>query len=406
MSVVSQEGEIDIRQYEYHTRIMSFRKTVLTAGFAMFSMFFGSGNLVFPLVIGTQTVDNMGYAMLGLFITGVLVPFLGLLGVILYSGNRSNYFACIGKVPAFILTFIMLAIMGPIGVLPRCIIVAYGGITLFAPNFPFWMFSAIFCVMTLLLVWNHDRVIPIIGRMLTPILLLGIVTIAVAGLAFTDSVAPVAQLNPKESFWTGLFEGYQTMDLLAAFFFSATTVAYIKAHLRSDNSPKQLLKLSLTASIIGAGFIGVVYLCFVALGAKHAPLLLQVSPEQMFSSVAGHALGPIAIPIVAITIALACLTTAVVLAMLFADFVHEDISKYKFGQHKAVILTLIISFLVSLVGFSSLRIWIGAILEIAYPALIVLTIANISSKLWNAPHWGRWGFWITVIVSLIYKYVF
>lgn len=377
----------------------------MTAGFAMFSMFFGSGNLVFPLVIGTQTVNNMGYAMLGLTITGVIVPFLGLLGVILYSGNRTNYFACIGKVPAFILTFIMLAMMGPVGVLPRCIIVAYGGITLFAPGFPFPLFSALFCLITLLLVWNHDRIIPIIGRILTPALLLGIITISVAGLMFSEPIAGVSQFDPKESFKLGLFEGYQIMDLLAAFFFSATTVGYIKAHMRSDDSPKNLLKLSFVASLIGAGFIGLIYLSFVALGAMHAPLLLQVSPEQMFASVAGHALGPVAVPIVAITICLACLTTAVVLAMLFADFVHEDISKYRFGQHKSVILTLIISFLVSLVGFSSLRVWLGAVLEIAYPALIVLTIANIVSKIWNVPHWGKWGFWISVSISLIYKYI-
>ncbi len=384
---------------------MSFRKTVMTAGFAMFSMFFGSGNLVFPLVIGTQTVDNMGYAMLGLAITGVIVPFLGLLGVILYAGNRSNYFACIGKVPAFFLTFIMLAMMGPVGVLPRCIIVAYGGITLFAPSFPFPLFSALFCLITALLVWNHDRIIPIIGRILTPALMVGIITISVAGLMFSEPQTAVSQFSPNESFKLGLFEGYQIMDLLAAFFFSATTVSYIRAHMRSDDSPKKLLKLSLVASLIGAGFIGLIYLSFVALGAKHAPLLQQVSPEQMFATVAGHALGPIAVPIVAITIALACLTTAVVLAMLFADFIHEDISKYKFGQHKAVILTLIISFLVSLVGFSSLRVWLGAVLEIAYPALIVLTLANIANKLWNVPHWGKWGFWITVSVSIIYNYI-
>lgn len=381
---------------------MSFRKTVMTAGFAMFSMFFGSGNLVFPLVIGTQAVDNMGYAMLGLSITGVIVPFLGLLGVILYAGNRSNYFACIGKIPAFLLTFAMLAIMGPIGVLPRCIIVAHGGIKLFMPNFSFPLFSALFCLITLLLVWKHDRVVPIIGRILTPALLIGIAIISIAGLMFTEFLAPVSELNPKEAFKIGLLEGYQTMDLLAAFFFSATTVGYIRAHMRSDDSPKRLLKLSLTASLIGAGFIALIYMGFVALGAKHAPLLLQVAPEQMFSSIAGHALGPIAVPIVAITIALACLTTAAVLAMLFADFVHEDISRYKFGQHKAIILTLLISFLVSLVGFSSLRIWIGTILQVAYPALIVLTIANIVSKIWHVPHFGRWGFWITLIASAGY----
>lgn len=382
---------------------MSFRKTVLTAGFAMFSMFFGSGNLVFPLVIGTQVVDNMGYAMLGLSITGVIVPFLGLLGVILYEGNRNSYFACIGKIPAFFLTFAMLAIMGPIGVLPRCIIVAYGGIKLVMPSLSFPLFSGLFCLATMGLVWKHDRVIPIIGRILTPALLIGIATISIAGLLFTESMAPVSELNPKEAFKIGLLEGYQTMDLLAAFFFSATTVGYISAHMRSDDSPKRLLRLSLSASIIGAGFIALIYMGFVALGAKHAPLLRQISPEQMLSSVAGHALGPVAVPIVAITIALACLTTAVVLAMLFADFVHEDISRFRFGQHKAIILTLVISFLVSLVGFSSLRVWIGAVVEIAYPALIVLTIANIVNKIWNVPHFGKWGFWLTFMLSAGYN---
>lgn len=384
---------------------MSFRKTVLTAGFAMFSMFFGSGNLVVPLVIGTQTLDNAGYAMLGLSITGVLVPFLGLIGVILFAGNRNNYFNCIGKVPAFLLTLAMLAMMGPVGVLPRCIIVAYGGVTLFAPNLPFAVFSGLFCLITLVLVWNHDKVVPVIGRILTPLLLLGITIITVAGLMFTNSVTPVSEILPSAAFNIGLFEGYQTMDLLAAFFFSATTVAYIRAHMRSDDSPKTLLKLSFAACAIGAGFIAIIYIGFVALGAKHAPHLLNVRPEQLLASIAGHTLGPIAIPVVAITIALACLTTAAILALLFADFVQVDISRYKFGHHKAVILTLAISFFVSLVGFDSLRAWIGAVLQIAYPALIVLTIANIVSKIWNVPNYGRWGFWLTTIASTVFYFI-
>ena len=381
---------------------MSFRKTVLTAGFAMFSMFFGSGNLVFPLVIGTTTLDQCEFSILGLAITGVIVPFLGLIGVILYAGNRWNFLACIGKTPAFLLTFAMLAVMGPIGVLPRCAIVAHGGITLFMPNFPLWLFNLIFLLLSMVLVWKHDRVIPIIGRVLTPFLLLGIITISIAGLFFTHGVTPHSDLTDLDSFLMGLSEGYQTMDLLAAFFFSATTVAYIRSHIRSDDSPKKLLKLSLAACIIGAGFIAIIYMSFVVLGAKHAPHLLNVRPEQMLASIAGHTLGPIAIPIVSITIALACLTTATILVMLFSDFVHEDISKYKFGQHKSIILTVAIAYCVSLVGFDSLKVWIIAVLQIAYPALIVLTLANIANKLWKGPHFGKWGFWGTLILSIIY----
>lgn len=371
----------------------------------MFCMFFGAGNLVFPLVVGTKSLDNASFAMLGLAITGVLVPFLGLIGVILYGGNRSNFFSCIGKIPAFILIFVMLALLGPIGVVPRCITVAHGAVTSFCPDFSLALFSFLFCLFSLFLIWKHDSVVPVIGRYLTPLLLIGIATISVAGIFFSNSIMQPSELSSANAFNVGLIDGYQTMDLLAAFFFSSTTVAYIRAHLRSDDSPKTLLKLGLAASIIGAGFIGIIYIGFVILGAKHAPNLLNARPEQMLSTIAGHTLGPIAVPIVSTTIILACLTTAAILALLFAEFLNQDLCRYKLGAKNAVILTLFLSFLVSLVGFDSLKLWLATILQIAYPALIVLTLANIINKLWNIPHLGRWGFWLTAISSAFYYMV-
>lgn len=371
----------------------------------MFCMFFGAGNLVFPLVIGTHSLDNASYAMLGLAVTGVLVPFLGLIGVILYDGNRSNFFSCIGKVPSFILVFIMLALLGPIGVVPRCIVVAHGAVTSFCPSFSLALFGGLFCLLSLILIWKHDKVVPVIGRYLTPCLLIGIAIISVAGIFFSNSIAPPSDLTSANAFKVGLIDGYQTMDLLAAFFFSTTTVAYIRAHLRSDDSPKTLIKLGLAASIIGSGFIAIIYIGFVILGAKHAPHLLDARPEQMLSTIAGLALGPIAVPIVSITIILACLTTAAILALLFADFLNEDIFRHKLGAKNAVIFTLLLSFLVSLVGFAGLRLWLGTILQIVYPALIVLTLANIINKIWSIPHFGRWGFWLTAISSAVYYVV-
>ena len=174
---------------------MSFTKTVLTAGFAMFCMFFGAGNLVFPLTIGTQSLDSSSFAMLGLAITGVIVPFLGLVGVILCGGNRDNFFACIGKIPAFLLIFVMLALLGPIGVVPRCIVVAYGAVSSFMPQFSLTLFSFLFCLFLLLLVWKHDSVVPVIGRYLTPLLLIGIAVISVAGIFFSNSITQPSDLS-------------------------------------------------------------------------------------------------------------------------------------------------------------------------------------------------------------------
>lgn len=383
---------------------MELGKTVRIAGFAMFSMFFGSGNLVIPLVIGTQSLSNSIYATIGLIFTGVLVPFLGLIGVILYAGNRDEYFGCIGKKTSLFLTFAMLSMMGPMGVLPRCIIVSYGEAILFFPKLSLPDFGILFCLITLLIIWKHNRVIPVIGRILTPLLLIGITIISIAGLFFSENTITPSNIDIWKSFTTGLFEGYQTMDLLAAFFFSATTVSYIRANLHSTHNPKALLKTSLYASILGAGCIGIIYVAFVALGAKHASSLMDIRPELLLSNIAKQTLGPVAIPLVALTITLACLSTAAIPAMLFAEFL-QKIFRERISHKESIIITLAASLCISLIGFDALTVWINNVLRIVYPALIVLTIGNIAYKTWNIPNFGRWGFWLTTIANAAFYFI-
>lgn len=372
-------------------------KTVLTAGFAVFSMFFGSGNLVFPLVIGVNTAGSGAFSTMGLIVTGVIMPFLGLLGIILFDGDWRRFFVSIGKAPAFVLVFMVLSLLGPFGVIPRCILVTYGGASLWMPWLSFEVFAIIFCVITALLIWNHDCVIPIIGRILTPWLILGVVVIILAGL-MANVGSEIDEVNPKKAFMVGLFEGYQTMDLLAAFFFSAAAIEYLKRYLGKREEESILSRWSLVACGIGAGLIALVYVGFVALGAKFSNHLVGVSPEQMLAQIASLALGKFAVPVVSITIALACLTTATVLAMLFSDFVHEDILRKRFNSHVSVIVTLVISFFISKVGFGSLREFLGTVLEVAYPALIIFTVSNIVAQIWKID-FSRYAFWTTLAVS-------
>jgi len=377
-------------------------KTVLTAGFAVFSMFFGSGNLVFPLVIGVSTAGNAAFSTMGLIVTGVVMPFLGLLGIILFDGNWRRFFISIGKIPAFVLVFMLLSLLGPFGVIPRCILVTYGGASLWMPWLPFEVFSIIFCVITALLIWNHDRVIPIIGRVLTPWLILGVVVIILAGLMANVGSEPNG-VEPVKAFMIGLFEGYQTMDLLAAFFFSAAAIEYLKRYL-NKREEAMLSKWSLVACCIGAGLIALVYVGFVALGAKFSSHLVGVSPEQMLAYIASLALGKFAVPVVSVTIALACLTTATILAMLFSDFVHEDILRKRFNPHVSLVATLVISFFMSEVGFCSLRVFLGTVLEMVYPALIIFTLSNIIAQIWKID-FSRYAFWGALVVSVYLRFI-
>ena len=113
---------------------MSSFRIVLTAGFAMFSMFFGSGNLVFPLAAGFKTQGMFSYTLIGWIITAVIVPFIGVMGFIRSEGNRDVYYSNLGKSGAFAINFLIFMLVGPFGVVPRCILVSFGGFNLMYPS--------------------------------------------------------------------------------------------------------------------------------------------------------------------------------------------------------------------------------------------------------------------------------
>lgn len=358
---------------------MSPTKAILTAGFAMFSMFFGSGNLVFPLHLGQMSLDNYMIAILGLIVTAVLVPSIGLLGMLLFDGDRGRYFSNIGKKPAFALTALMLCLMGPFGIIPRCIGVSFGGIVLMFPDLPLWIFSALFCACITVLVWNPNRVVEIIGVFLTPFKLGGIALLITIGLWF-GGTPDASQITPQESFITGISKGYQTMDLLAALFFAGTIIHYLRLKLSTPTNPiapMKLFKYGLYACTVGCGLLTIAYSGFVILGAEYGTVLSDTTPESLLGAISGLALGNIAIPIVGFTVAISCLTTATILATLFSEFIQVEILKEKISYHAAVILTGIATFAMSLLGFETIVSIIGLMLGWMYPLLILYAMFKI-----------------------------
>ncbi|MBY0280840.1 MAG: branched-chain amino acid transport system II carrier protein [Alphaproteobacteria bacterium] len=358
-------------------------KLVLTAGFAMFSMFFGSGNLVFPLLVGFETTHNYIYAIAGFLITAVCVPFLGLLGMIQFKGDRKEYFSSLGKIPAFLLTLLMLSLMGPFGVIPRCITVAFGGLQLMVPNLSFSFFSLGFCFLTGFLIWQRNRIVSIIGLILTPFKLGSIVLLILVGLYFGEG--PLLSIHAtQESFSLGFLQGYQTMDLVAGLFFACTIYEYLRNNLTSlgsaENNDRQLLKQGIYASLIGALLLSLVYIGFIMLGAEYAPYLKNIPPESMLVEIARHALGHYAMPIVAATLAVSCLATATVLTTLAVDFLQEDISRNYLNRAQSIVIILAVTLGISLLGFQSICSFLGTALTWIYPFLVVYALVQIFRK--------------------------
>ena len=352
---------------------------ILTTGFAVFSMFFGSGNLVFPLMLGKFSGSQFDLATLGLLITGIGVPFLGLLGIALYKGSIEDFFGTMGKRAPLLISTLLLALLGPFGVLPRCITVAHGGMELLSDNLSLPLFSVFFCGGTYAIVCNQKKMIDIIGAILTPFLLGALMLIIIAGIMATGHQPTLSSLSDMQAFQTGLTEGYQTMDLLAAFFFAATITNHMQQKLAQTTAcPITHARFSLLAKTVGASLLAIIYGFMVYLGACFAPLLPTNAPEQSLGIIAQLTLGPLAAITICLAIVMACLTTAVALTSIASNFVQKHLLKEKIGQRWTPLIILIIAFVFSLLQFNGIAKVLEPILSVLYPGLILLTVVNIA----------------------------
>lgn len=370
---------------DLHKLNLSFKKvtSVITGGFAVFAMFFGAGNLVFPLLAGKSAANAFFPAFIGLCLTGILVPFLGLLGILLYNGCYQEFFRRFGKKTAFLLICTMLLLLGPCGVLPRCITVAYGSFTVLDPSFPLSGFSFIISSIVFILCLNQNQVVSLLGAILAPAKISSVGFILLFGLLFANT--------PHQGFMTttgalqdGALKGYQMMDLIAGFFF-ATVIARHFRHKFSEKGKEQKISfnLSLYAILLGSGLLTLVYLALVYLGATFSNDLSQNAPEQFLSIIAYLTLGESAGRIVTIAIILSCLTTVVALTTVFTDFLYEQIFKKYFQRSLCLLLTIFVTFLLSNIGFSGIASFLSPILFYLYPLLIILTVINIVTWFWT-----------------------
>ena len=342
-------------------------------------MFFGAGNVIFPLVIGQAAGDKTSCAIAGLLITAVGVPFLGLLAILLFKGNYEKFFSRLGKVPGFVLASFIMLLIGPLGGLPRCIALSYSTVKLSWPLVPFTLFSLTACLIIFFCTWKKSRVVAVLGKYLTPLLLLGLFVIVMAGLLTAEHLPP-SDWTAGHAFKHGLVEGYNTMDLLAAFFFSSIIIKSLLSETNSTDD-KEIFTLALKASGIGAGLLALVYIGFSFVAGFHTEGLVLEGQGELLGALTLKLLGPYAGLVASITIALACLTTAIALAAVFAEFLQRAVSQGKLSYAQSLFITLVISFGISALEFNGIVAFLSPMLQVIYPALIIYTVAIIIWKL-------------------------
>ncbi len=344
---------------------------MLIYGFAIFKMFFGSGNLIFPLELGQNASSQWMFGFLGLFCTGIALPFLGLFVIKLHRGNYEEFFGQAGKVARIALPLFTLSLLGAFGVVPRCITVAHGGVTTLLPHLSLPVFSLAFCAVCFVICLRDRWIIAFLGKWIGPLLLGCLAVLFALGYYYAPELNATTSMQTSEAFFQGFYRGYQTMDLFAAFFFSSLMFKQIQEKMGDNLDNAQMMKAALKPSIIGASLLGLIYFGFAYLGAHYGAITKGVSPELILPTIANHLMGDKASFMIGILMIFSCLTTAVALNNIYARYL---CSLFKLAENKFVwvlIATTGVSFIISLSDFKGIAAFLSPILDVSYPSLIL-----------------------------------
>lgn len=353
-------------------------KEILIIGLALFAMFFGAGNLIFPPSIGLIAGEKWKAALLGFSLTGIGLPILGVLAVTVSGGSIQSLLNKVGPKFATFFSTLIIILIGPLLAIPRTGATAFElGIKPLFPSVHPILGSVIFFGLTLLLTIKSSDIIDVIGKFLTPILLTMISAIIIKGI-LTPIGMPVNTPIAKP-FSIGFENGYQTMDLLAAVVFGSIIADDIKN--KGIISKKEQFKTVAQTGLIAGVGLSIVYGGLLYLGATGSSVFTQgMEKVSLTTNIINILMGSFGEIILSLCVYSACITTSIGLTATVGQF-FNDLSKDKISYKTIVIISTLISIVISNIGVENIVTFADPILKIVYPIAIVLVIINVFDNL-------------------------
>ncbi len=358
---------------------------IFIVGMALFSMFFGGGNLTFPLWIGSET-SSVPLSSIGFILSGVLLPFYGIIVSLYFKGDYEHYLGACGKTVGALLVFALLLFWIPLGSGPRCNQLAYGAFCCQVGwEIPLWVYSAVYTVVVYLLTFRENRIIAILGKVITPMLIFGLFFLIFS--VFTTSSQAVVATAKTDSFnsnelYTGFFAGYHTMDFIAAIFFSSTIIGLIKERQKD----KFNISLVRNACIMAVVLLSVIYVGLIFVGYSNAEVLVNVPRDRLLAVIGQTLFGEHLQIIIFMIITLSVLSTSMALSLVFSDYLRKTIFKERLNHKTCLLISVLISFVMSIIGFDRLAVVISYATSALYPLLLLITtVAFVKSLYASAP---------------------
>ncbi|GHU37858.1 branched-chain amino acid transport system carrier protein [Bacilli bacterium] len=361
----------------------------LLIGSMLFGLFFGAGNLIFPVHMGQEAGAAIFQANLGFLVTGIGLPFLGIIAVGLsQSSGLFEMASRINRKYAYIFTTLLYLVIGPFFALPRLATTSFEvGLSPFLADTVKEPFLAMFSLLFFTAAWFFSRkpskILDYIGKFLNPLFLalLGLLLV----IAFTRpmgavSPAPVGKAYQSSAFVTGFTQGYNTLDALAALAFGIIIVTTIRQ--RGVTNPKAIALDTIKAGAISVVLMGIIYTCLSYLGTMSlGKFAISENGGIALSQISKYYLGTFGTIILALIIVIACLKTAVGLITAFSETFAELFPRFSYSFY--VVVVSILPCLFANVGLTNLIKISIPVLMFLYPLAITLIILALLSPLFH-----------------------
>ncbi|WP_034744106.1 branched-chain amino acid transport system II carrier protein [Halalkalibacter wakoensis] len=355
----------------------------IAVGFMLFALFFGAGNLIFPVMLGQMAGENIFLANAGFIVTGVGLPILGVLALA-FSGKSDlqSLASRVHPVYGLIFTVALYLAIGPLFAIPRTNTVSFEmGVRPFLGNadsaWPLMLFTIAFFGISLFFSLQSSKLVDVIGKFLTPLLLvfIGILIVVAFVNPIGDVQAPVESFV-ENSFFKGFQEGYLTMDMLAAFVFGIVIINIMKE--KGITTKKEMMVSTLKVAVIAGALLAIIYSSLTYMGAKSVIELGHLdNGGAILASISSYYFGSFGKVVLGFIVIAACLTTSIGLITSCASYFNKIVPRFTYKTW-AIVFT-IFSAVIANVGLSTLISISVPVLYMLYPlamCLMVLTFLH------------------------------
>lgn len=363
---------------------LNFNQTLLV-GSLLFGLYFGAGNLIFPIELGQNSGYNLYKVVLGFIISGVGLP---LLGVVASAISKNDSLFEMGKTVgnkfAYFFTTALYLTIGPFFAIPRTSTVAFevgiaSNISEEKIKLFLFIFSLMFFLIVLAFALKPGEIMDNIGKILTPtfLILLSILVLfsifKPMGALGKNEPIEIYQNNPL---FKGILDGYNTMDALASLAFAIIIISSIRNLGVTDSN--QVAKETLKSGFICLIAMSTVYVSLAFMSSSSANIMdLGNNGGRILSHISFYYLGNFGKILLAAIVIIACLKTAIGLIIACSQIFMEMYPNSLSYKTYAIIFTLI-SFLIANLGLQKIISLSIPVLMYLYPLAIVLIFLSLA----------------------------